>query len=69
MLVMRGGSLSKPILGFNVIEQMLKNSVTEQLDATGREQLHETLRVAFPSLEKEDVTGFIDLVSSHVAML
>ena len=63
MLVMRGGSLSQPILGFNVIEQLLKNSATEQLDATGREQLHEKLRVAFPSLEKNDVTGFIDLVT------
>ncbi|KAI3369517.1 hypothetical protein L3Q82_007728 [Scortum barcoo] len=34
MLVMKGGSLSQPILGFNVIERILKTKATEQLDAT-----------------------------------
>ncbi|KAI3374584.1 hypothetical protein L3Q82_021157 [Scortum barcoo] len=34
MLVMKGGSLSQPILGFNVIERILKTKATEQLDST-----------------------------------
>lgn len=44
MLVMKGRNLSKPILGFNVIDRIIKNSATEQLDVTGREQLHKTLK-------------------------
>lgn len=63
MLVLKGGRLSHPILGFNVIEQIIKNSCTEQLEDTRRDQLHETLRTAFPSLEKQNVTTSIDLVT------
>lgn len=65
MLVMRGGRLPQPILGFNVIEQMIKASTTEQLDTTRREQLNETLTTAFPSLESDNVTAFIDLVTTE----
>lgn len=45
MLVMKGG-LSQPILHFNVIERIVKICATEQLDATGREQLQEQLSLA-----------------------
>lgn len=64
MLVMKGGSLSQPILGFNVIEQILKTSTIEQMDAERTEQLHEALRGAFPCLKRENVTTFIDLVTA-----
>lgn len=40
MLVMTGRSLSQPILGYNVIEQIVKTNITEQLEATREEQLH-----------------------------
>lgn len=64
MLVMKGGSLSQPILGFTVIEQILKTSTIEQMDAERTEQLHEALRGAFPCLKRENVTTFIDLVTA-----
>lgn len=32
MLVMNGRSLSQPILGYNVIEQIVKTNITEQLE-------------------------------------
>lgn len=50
MLVLKDGRLSHPILGFNVIEQIIKNSCTEQLEDTRiscmrhREQLSLALR-------------------------
>ena len=53
MLVMTGRSLSQPILGYNVIEQIVKTNITEQLEATREEQLHGWLRAPFPSLDKE----------------
>ena len=65
MLVMKGKSLSQPILGFNVIEQIVKTHTKEQLDAARKEQWHRALRTAFPSLEKENVTAFIDLVATE----
>lgn len=64
MLVMKGRSLSQPNLGFNVIERIIKTNTTEQLDATRTEELQETLKAAFPSLKKENVTAFIDLVTA-----
>lgn len=64
MLVMKGRSLSQPNLGFNVIEWIIKTNTSEQLDATRTEQLQETLKAAFPSLKKENVTAFIDLVTA-----
>ncbi|KAG7478880.1 hypothetical protein JOB18_011456 [Solea senegalensis] len=64
MLVMEGGRLSQPILGYNVIEQIVKTCTAEQLDAAREEQFHNTLKAAFPSLEKESVPAFIDLVTT-----
>lgn len=64
MLVMRGRHLSQPILGFNIIEQLLKTSATEPTDVKITEQLHEVLKVAFPFLEGEKVTTFINLVTA-----
>lgn len=63
MLVMKGGSLSQPILGFNVIEHIIKTSTIGEPDVMRKEQLHEALRTAFPCLQKENVTAFIDLVT------
>ncbi|XP_068115048.1 uncharacterized protein [Hyperolius riggenbachi] len=65
ILVMKGGKLSKPIIGFNVIERIVKSSATAQVSATKREQLHETLRATFPNLERESVTAFIDMVTTE----
>lgn len=65
MLVMKGRSLSQPILGYNVIEQIVKTNTKEQLDAARKEQLHGALEAAFPSLEKENVIAFIDLVTTE----
>lgn len=53
MPVMKGRSLSKPILGYNVIEQIVKTNITEQWEATREDQLHGGLRAPFPSLDKE----------------
>ncbi|KAJ7991697.1 hypothetical protein DPEC_G00286570 [Dallia pectoralis] len=64
MLVMKGGCLPQPILGFNVIEQILKTSTTET-DVRRREQLYKTVGAAFPTLDQKNVTTFIDLVTAE----
>lgn len=65
VLVMRGRHLSHPIIGFNVIEQIVKQSDTKQPRGQGGEQLTRTVRTAFPSLKKNKVQAFIKLVSAE----
>ena len=65
MLVMKGGGLSQPILGYNVIEQIIQICPAEQLDGAKKEQFHETLKAAFPTLEKGSVPACIDLVTTE----
>lgn len=65
MLVMKGRHLSQPIIGYNVIEQILKASATEHSDVTSKEHLHQTLKTAFPCLEKNSVPAFIELLSAE----
>lgn len=62
ILVMKGRHLSQPIIGYNVIEQIVTR-VVEHVDETSKEQLHAVLKATFPSLEKTSVPVFIDLVS------
>lgn len=63
MLVMKGRSISQPILGYNVIEQIMETNTKEQLDATRGEQLRGALNAHFPNLERENVTAFIEKVT------
>lgn len=63
MLVARGQNLSHPIIGFNVIEQIV--SSTEQVPSGPQrnEMLERTIKAAFPSLKRNKVQAFIKLVS------
>lgn len=66
MLVMTGNGLPQPILGFNVIEHMVKTTTTEPVSGTHtNKKLQETLMTAFPSLKEENVTTFVDLVTAE----
>lgn len=62
ILVMKGRRLSQPIIGYNVIEQIVTRAVGH-LDETSKEQQHAILKVTFPSLPRTSVPVFIDLMS------
>ncbi|GAA6090442.1 uncharacterized protein LOC121887483 [Tachysurus ichikawai] len=64
MLVARGQSLSHPIIGFNVIEQIV-NSIEQAQPTTVNKMLERTVKAAFPSLKRSKVQTFIHLVSAE----
>lgn len=64
ILVMKGWQACQPIIGYNVIEQIVTTAVNHP-DAMSREQLHMILKATFPSLEKTNVPVFIDVVSAE----
>lgn len=57
VLVMEGCHLSHPIIGFNVIEHILKT--------TEKTKQYSTVRKAFPSLKRNKVRAFIQAVSAE----
>lgn len=64
MLVMKGRQARQPIIGYNLIEQIVTTAVNHS-DETTREQLHAILKATFPSLGKTSVLVFIDVVSAE----
>lgn len=64
MLVARGQNLSHPIIGFNVIEQIV-NSIEPKQPKTVNKTLEKTVKAAFPSLKRSKVQTFIQLVSAE----
>lgn len=65
MLVARGQNLSHPIIGFNVIEQTVNAIEQAQPSTVNNNTLERIVLAAFPSLKKNKVQAFIQLVSAE----
>lgn len=65
VLILKGQQLSKPIIGYNVIEQVMKQSEASGQGDVSKELLNKTVRCAFPSLRKGKVQAFINLVTAE----
>jgi len=65
MLVARGQSLSHPIIGFNVIEQIVNSIEQAQLNTVNNIILERTVKTVFPSLKKSKVQAFSQLLSAE----
>lgn len=66
MLIQKVQQLSKPTIGYNVIEQVMKQSEVSGQGDESKRLLNNTVRYAFPSLRSRKVQKFINLVmSSH----
>ncbi len=65
VLVLKDQELPRPIIGYNVIEQIMRRSETSgSLDVTNA-CLYRTVRSAFPSIKKKSVHTFINLVTTE----
>ena len=63
MLVLKGNQQPCPIIGFNVIEYLVVNSVLDQTKHRDKEKLLKTVKIAFPHLRKNRAKAFIKAVS------
>ncbi len=64
VLVLKDQELPRPIIGYNVIEQIMRRSETSgSLDVTNA-CLYRTVKSAFPSIKKKSVHTFINLVTT-----
>ncbi len=63
----KGQQLSKPIIGYNVIEQVMKRSEVSGLSGGSKGLLNKTVRSAFPSLRRSKIQTFINLVTAESA--
>lgn len=61
VLVMKGNQQPRPIIGFNVIERVIINSLTSKNGE--EEELAKTVKMAFPTLKKTTAKAFIKAVS------
>lgn len=65
MLVARGQNLSHPLIGFNVIEQIVNAIEQAQPNTVNNKILERTVKTAFPSLKRSKVQAFIQLLSAE----
>lgn len=62
ILVMKGGHLSHPIIGYNAIEYIVKGSENQLSAEASSKPLIEIVRSALPALETSQIQALIDLV-------
>ncbi len=55
VLVLKGQQLSKPIIGYNVIEQVMKRREVSGQSCGSKGLLNKTVRSAFPSLRRSKI--------------
>ncbi|KAL1249450.1 hypothetical protein QQF64_020455 [Cirrhinus molitorella] len=65
ILVAKGQNLSHPIIGFNVIEQIVNSIKQVQPSTVNNNMLEKTVKATFPSLKRSKVQTFIKLVSAQ----
>lgn len=65
VLVLKGQQLSKPIIGYNVIEQVMKQSEASGQGKESKGLLNKTVRCAFPSLGRSKIRTFINLMTAE----
>lgn len=65
ILVLKGKQQSRPIIGFNVIERLVLDSLHSQTQQDENEKLIKAVKTAFPKLKKHKVKAFINAVSTE----
>lgn len=65
VLVLKGQQLSKPIIVYNVIEQVMKQSEASGQGKESKGLLNKTVRCAFPSLGRSKIRTFINLMTAE----
>ncbi|RXN05991.1 Retrovirus-related Pol poly from transposon [Labeo rohita] len=65
VLILKDQELARPIIGYNVIEQIMKPNETSGSHDVTDAYLYKTVRDAFPSLKKNKVHTFINLVTTE----
>ncbi|KAL7883020.1 hypothetical protein SRHO_G00006800 [Serrasalmus rhombeus] len=63
-LVMKGGTLSQPIIGSNVIA-LIVGSQMKQASLTNKEQIAQSVRAAFPDLHASSAQALVEQVSAE----
>lgn len=63
MLVLKGNQQQCPIIGFNVIEHLVLDSLQDQTKQGDKEKLVKAVKMAFPHLRKNKAKTFINAVS------
>ena len=63
MLVLKGNQQQCPIIGFNVIEHLVLDSLQDQPKQGDKEKLVKAVKMAFPHLRKNNAKTFINAVS------
>lgn len=65
VLVLKDQELARPIIGYNVIEQIMRpNETRGSCDGVANAYLYKTVRNSFPSIKKNKLAAFIDLVTA-----
>jgi len=62
VLVLKGCQQQCPIIGFNVIEHLVSESMKEVTNSEEKEKLLKAVKIAFPHLKKNKATTFIKAV-------
>ncbi|KAL0151336.1 hypothetical protein M9458_053330 [Cirrhinus mrigala] len=65
VLVLKDQELARPIIGYNVIEQIMRPNETSGSHDLTDAYLYKTVRNAFPSIKKNKVHTFINLVTAE----
>ncbi len=65
VLVLKDQRLSKPIIGYNVIEQVMRQSEASEDNEVGKGRLHKIVKYAFPGMKKHKIQTFINLVTTE----
>lgn len=63
VLVLKGNQQRCPIIGFNVIEHLVLDSLKGGTDSGEKDKLLRAVKLAFPQLRKNKVTTFIKAIS------
>ena len=63
MLVLKGNQQQCPIIGFNVIERLVLDSLQDQTKSRHEEKLVKAVKMAFPHLRKNKAKTFVKAVS------
>lgn len=65
VLVLKDQRLSKPIIGYNVNEQVIRQSEINENSEKSKGQLQKIVKYAFPGMKKNKIQNFINLVTAE----
>ncbi len=65
VLILNDQRLSKPIIGYNVIEQLMRQSEASEDNEVSKGRLHKIAKYAFPGMKKNKIQTFINFVTTE----